>query len=275
VTGSLLWGRRERAVPLFSDSDRLEEFLRSLRQKELQDALASIDAVVKSFPVEQVHAVSVVLLNMLPSAMEGELLAGLRITSNNHVARVVARFLLAVTNGTDLEPLLCRVLHDVTTLSVKLEVMTLLRSRNEKLADWLPEESAVALDAHWRAEVRQKVQDAEYDWKREYALLRVLNVAKRFASANEPVLHIPASATLTYALLLSARGESSTTTLDRRSSKRTPTLAWDLLVELYGDAALLRQRIGELDGMQTCDTAGVIGLAQSYVDGNASEMRDE
>jgi len=75
--------------------------------------------------------------------------------------------------------------------------------------------------------------------------------------------------------LLSARGESSTSTLDRRSSKRTPTLAWDLLVELYGDEALLRQRIGELDGMQTDDRAGVIGLAQSYVDGNAPEMRDE
>ena len=273
--GTVALVNAERAVQLFSDSDRLEEFLRSLRQKELQDALASIDAVVKSFPVEQAHAVSVVLLNMLPSAMEGELLAGLRITSKNHVARIVARFLLAVTNGTDREPLLRRVLHDVRTLSAKLEVMTLCRSRNEKLADWLPEATAVALDAQWRAEVREMLQDAEYDWKREYALLRVLNVAKRFASANEPVLHIPASATFTYALLLSARGESSTSTLDRRSSKRTPTLAWDLLVELYGDEALLRQRIGELDGMQTDDRAGVIGLAQSYVDGNAPEMRDE
>ncbi len=193
----------------------------------------------------------------------------MRITSNNHVARIVGRFLLAVTNGKDRESILRRVLHDVTTLSAKLEVMTLLRSRNERLADWLPEATAVALDAQWRAEVREMLQDAEYDWKREYALLRVLMVAKRFASANEPVLHIPASATFTYALLLSARGESSITTLDRRSSKRTPTLAWDLLVEIYGDEALLCQRIGELDGMQTDDRAGVIGLAQSYVDGNA------
>ncbi len=137
----------ERAVQLFSDSDRLEGFLRSLEQKELQDALASIDSVVKSFPVEQAHSVSVVLLNLLPYAMEGELLGGWRITSNHHVARIVARFLLAVTNGKDREPVLRRVLHDVTTLSAKLEVMTLLRSKNEKLVDWLPEETAVALDA--------------------------------------------------------------------------------------------------------------------------------
>lgn len=87
---------------------------------------------------------------------------------------------------------------------------------------------------------------AESDWSKEYALLRVLLVARKFARDDEPEVSVPDDPNFTYALLLSSRGEMSSSLLDRRSVKRTATLLWEQLIEIYGEKLFFRSELTSL-----------------------------
>ncbi len=261
----------ERALQLFSENERLDAFLRSQGKGELHDVFSSMETIVEHYPVELAQSVSVVLLNLLPDVMERELPGRFGIASNYYVCRIVSRFLQAISDVMERESAVRRILTKLTTLSAKLEVITLLRSKNQDLFQWLPEETACALDAEWRAEVRCKLQDAGADWTKEYVLLRVMLVAKKFAGAEEPDLVLPNTPEFTYALLQASRGESSSSMLHRRAVKRRPILIWDKLLELYGDKMILHERIKVLSASRPDDESGVIGLALSYVEGTPPE----
>jgi len=86
--------------------------------------------------------------------------------------------MLAVQEGQDREPIVRTILEAVTTLSARLEVLTLMRSRNQALGDWLAEDSVAALESEWREAVRRKLQQHDARWSIEYALLRVLHLCQ-------------------------------------------------------------------------------------------------
>jgi len=123
----------------------------------------------------------------------------------------------------------------------------------------MPNDVAAAIVSDWRSEVRRKLQCNEAEWKPEYALLRVLHYARKFAKVGEPPLVLPDADRFIIALLRSARGEMSTSMFNSRSAKRTPTLFWKQLVELYGDEARLCERVKALaDATSEDDSGGVM-----------------
>jgi len=109
----------ERAVQLFTEPEKFDAFLGSLDQKPLQDALATMGAIADQYSHDQAQAVSVVLLNRLPQALDGALLGGITITSNHHVARMLSKLLLTVQVEEDRERVARAILNAVTTRSAQ------------------------------------------------------------------------------------------------------------------------------------------------------------
>ena len=98
-------------------------------------------------------------------------------------------------------------------------------------------------------------------------LLRVLLTTKTEARPEEPLLGVPQSPDLTLALLRSARGEVVSQAMGTRSVRRFPRLAWDQLIEIYGDEQILRTRIEELKADQRGADPELMALADRYLSG--------
>lgn len=97
----------------------------------------------------------------------------------------------------------------------------------------------------------------------------MLLLTKRDADASEDPLTIPSDTVLTLALLRSARSDVRSQSMGSRAVQRFPRLAWDMLIELYGDEATLRERIEALKGSIGGDdeATALIELADRYASG--------
>ena len=80
-------------------------------------------------------------------------------------------------------------------------------------------------------------------------------------------MQIAASPEMTLAILRSARTESRSQAMGSRSVHRSARLAWDALVELYGNEDVLRQRIEELNASQTDVDDHLRRLVDKYLTG--------
>ena len=102
-------------------------------------------------------------------------------------------------------------------------------------------------------------------------------------SSEEP-LDIDASPEFTFALLQSVCGETITGSLGIRSVSRSPTLNWNVLIDLYGGETVLKERIESLEaqreelkpwfesrGIPFDDTERLLELANAYVRGQRPE----
>jgi len=269
--GVIALSRAEQAVGLFADPERLETILHSLTCDELRNVLASMESLADKCPASEVVHVSVVLLNLLPNVMTEDQPNSFGLTSTDYVGRMVSRFLLSIAVEKERKSAINKLLDEVTTLSASLELIFRMQSKNQVLYGWLPEDRCNALELAWRTKVRDKFQENNVDWLEEYALLRVLLVARQFSRDDEPELSVPNDPKFTYALLLNSRGEMSSSALGRRSVKRTPTLLWEQLIEVYGGENFLKERINMLAALEMHDKFGVIALARSYVEGKVPE----
>ena len=72
---------------------------------------------------------------------------------------------------------------------------------------------------------------------------------------------------MTLALLQSARTEVRSQSMGSRAVRRSAALAWDVLVELYGDDATLRERIDKLKASQPHGNDELLQLADKYLAG--------
>ena len=92
-------------------------------------------------------------------------------------------------------------------------------------------------------------------------------LTKKDAEADEPDLVVPDSPAVTQALLKAARGEVRSQSMGSRAVRRKPRLAWDALIEVFGDEATLRHRIEELKASEPNDVGDLIDLADKYLSG--------
>ena len=128
----------------------------------------------------------------------------------------------------------------------------------------MSETAAEEFEKAWRDEVRSTSVD---DLARESDLVRVLRAAKREAAPSEDPLRIDDSSQLTLAVLRSARSEALSQAMGSRAVRRSPHLAWDVLIELYGDEATLRERIESLKATRPEGADELLELADKYLAG--------
>ena len=96
---------------------------------------------------------------------------------------------------------------------------------------------------------------------------RILLFAMRDADPTEPPLKIADSPQMTLALLKSARSEVRSQAMGSRAVRRSARLAWDVLIELYGDEDTLRERIENLKATQPEGVDELLQLADKYLGG--------
>lgn len=253
----------ENAWTRMTDSAALETYLRSLPVERVQDVVASLEAYEDEFGPQHVVPSSVVLLNLMPHLPErerGMFDFGTRLA----IGRVVYRLVRALKDPQALEAAVREILSQVPSLSSKLELITGVGYREGAGHKLVTEAAAKALEKEWRTAVRAASAET---LALETGLLKTLILTKRDAEPDEPALEIPPSIQVTLALLKAARSEVQSQSMGSRAVRRKPRLAWDALVELYGDEATLRQRIETLMASSPDNIGDLLELADKYLGG--------
>ncbi len=254
----------EKAWSHFADRGALESYLRSIDIERLQDVIGALESYEDQFAPDHVVPASIVLLNLLPELPERK--RGMfEFSTTMVVTRVTYRLLRSLKDPAAIETAVRAILPEVTTLSSKLALITQVGHREGAGHRLVSEEADKEMLRSWRAEVRSASGD---QLGREWDLLRVVFAAKFEADSSEGDLDIPDSPDVTLGLLRAARGESRQQSVESRAVRRFPRLDWDALVKLFGDEAMLRDRIGRLAASHTAaDAADLLSLANKYLDG--------
>jgi ABC-type transporter Mla maintaining outer membrane lipid asymmetry ATPase subunit MlaF len=222
-----------------SDRVAFDSFLRSVDPRDALNIIPELEAFEDQFERQHVEPGITVLLNLLPDLPEQEqgfLTFGTRMT----VSRVTYRLLRSLKDPGAIEAAVTAILPKVETLSSQLELISDIGYMEGSGHKLVPEEVAKHFERKWRDDVRGSVVA---DLLKEHQLLRILIVTKKLAGEDEPDLILDNAPELTLALLKSAFGETTRQTIGDRHVERTPTLAWETLVDLVGDEASLGQRI--------------------------------
>jgi hypothetical protein len=253
----------EHAWARMAERAALDSYLRSLDAERLQDVIASLEVYEEQFAPEHVEPGSVVLLNLwpeLPERQRGMFDVDARIA----VGRVIYRLLRSLKEPNAIEAAVREILPQVTTLSAKAQLITMVGYR-EGAGDRLVSESAARrFERDWRGQVRSATVETLAE---EGGLLRILLLAKQVADPGEPPLDIAGSPRVTLALLQSARSEVRSQAMGSRAVRRSPRLAWETLIELYGHEDTLRERIQRLIATQPAGVGELLDLANKYLGG--------
>ena len=257
----------ERALVCMADREALDTYLRSLDPERLQDVISSLEAYEDQFASEHVVPGTVVLLNLLPELPERP--SGMfDFDSRLVVRRVVYRLVRALKDQGEAEAATRKILPQVTTLSSKFELITIVGHRENQGHKLVSESAAHTFEKDWRVEVRSAIGSATADvLTKETKLLRLFLVAKQEADPTDPHFEIPDSPCMTLALLRSARTEVRSQSLGSHTIRRSPRLVWDALLELYGDESTLRERIETLKTLQPEGSDELLQLADRYLGG--------
>lgn len=253
----------ENAWARMTDREALDSYLRSLPIERVQDVISSLEAYEDQFRAEHVVPATVVLLNLLPDLPERQL-GMMDFGKALVVGRVVYRLVRAPGSPQVVETAVREILPQVRSLSSKLELITDVGYREGAGHKLVSEDAAKAFEKEWRECVR--AASAETLGK-ETDLLRTVLLTKKDAGVDEPAFVIPDSPAVTQALLKAARGEVRSQSMGSRAVRRKPRLAWDALIEVFGDEAILRQRIEDLKASTPSDAGDLLELADKYLSG--------
>jgi predicted KAP-like P-loop ATPase len=253
----------EQAWARFTDRNALDDYLRSLDRERLQDIIASLETYEGQFGPEHVLPGTIVLLNLQPDLPKRDR-GMLELDSRFTVLRVTYRLLRSLREPNEVEAAIRKILPELTTLSSKLELITQVGHRDGAGHKLVSESAAKEFYRSWRDEVRGSPAKRLVE---EWDLARVLYLTKHEADSSEGPLNIDSSPELTLALLRASRSEVTSQSLGSRAVRRSPQLAWDVLTELYGDEATLRERIENLKATNPKAADDILALADKYLGG--------
>lgn len=253
----------EQAWSKFGEAAALDNFLRSIDRERLPDVISGFEHYTEQYTEAQVVPASTVLLNLLPELPErrGGMLS---LDPSLAVRRVVLRLLRRMDNPAVLAATVEDILSQLVTLSAKLELITLVGHQAGAGRRLVDVNVATGFERDWREEVRNA---SLQQLVKEHDLLRVLLIAKRGVEPSESPITMPVSPELTAALLRAGRSDMRSQAVDSRAVHREGRLAWDALIEIFGDEATLATQVAELrhSAVETDET--LLQLAERYAGG--------
>lgn len=252
----------EQAWACMADYDAFDQHLRSLDPMRQQDVIASLENFEDQFAPEHVVAATIVLLNLAPELPQRQ--RGMfELDTRSVVSRVTYRLLRSLNDPDTVEAAVCEILPQLKTLSSKMVLIHQVGHR-EGMGHKLVSETAAK---RFEQALRDEVISAPVDsFITEPELLRILLYAKKTVP-SEPPLVIDECPELTLALLRSARSETLSQGMGSRVIRRSPQLAWNILIDLYGDEATLRERVDALRATNPKDADDILELSAKYLDG--------
>lgn len=270
--GLIAFNKAEQAWALMPDRGIFDEFLRSIPSNQVVDVISSLEAYENEVSRDRILPGIVTLLNIVPTLPETD--RGMfSFGSDMVVRRVVYRLLKSENSAEVIEAITRDALPYLQTQHAKLTLIEMIGHTENVGHKMIPEESAKQLAKAWRGEFRALPAES---LAAEPNLLRSVLVASRGGDDDEPKLAIPPDPRVTLALLSSARSESKSQTIGSRAVKRSPRLAWKILIEIYGSEETLGDRIQDVKALQITDIGDVLDLADRYLSGwRSKDFGDE
>ncbi|MFQ2625039.1 P-loop NTPase fold protein [Aeromonas caviae] len=253
----------EIAWSVITNKAEFESYLQSLPIERLQDVISSLETYEDDFSEQHVVPGTIVLLNLLPQLPDRQ--RGMfDLDTRLVVGRVVYRLVRVLKEPDAIETAVKEILPQIQSLSSKQELITDVGYREGAGHKLVSEDAAKAFEVEWRTQVRSASPE---ELAGETDLLRTMLLVQREAAPGEPPLIVPDSTGVTYALLKSARNEVRSQSMGSRAVRQKPRLAWDLLVNLYGDENVLRDRIEQLRASPPNEIGDLLELADKYLSG--------
>lgn len=225
--------------------------------------ISGLEHYTEQYTKAQVVPASTVLLNLLPELPEqrGGMLS---LDPRFAVLRVVLRLLRRLDDPAVVATTVLEILSQLLTLSAKLALITLVGHQDGAGHKLVDPNASNELERGWREEVRNASLE---QLVKEHDLLRVLLTALRGVEPSESPIDLPTSPELTAGLLRAGRSDVRSQAHDSRAVHREGRLAWDALIEIFGDEATLRTRVTELrhSAVETDET--LLQLGERYADG--------
>ena len=180
------------------------------------------------------------------------------------VTNVTYRLLKSINAPDRVEIAVREILPELKSLSSKLALIDIVGHQKDIGDKLVSEQVASEFEKAWREEVRAASAD---DLANEHDLLQIFLRTKCAIDSSENPINIDNSPKLTLSLLRAARSETSSQGGGSRAVQRSPRLAWDELVGLYGDEATLKERIESLRVANLDGSDALIELADKYLGG--------
>jgi hypothetical protein len=215
------------------------------------------------FAPEHVVPGVTVLLNLspdLPQRERGFFEMGTRLV----ISRITYRLLRSLKDPDTVEAAVDVILPQLTTLSSKMSLIHQVGYREGAGHKLVSETAATRFEKAWRGEVLSAPVQA---LAREPELRWILVFAKQVADPSDPPFIIDESPELTLALLQGYKSETLTQTMGNRAVQKSQRLAWNSLIDLYGDETTLRERVEAARAISTHEADDLFELADKYFEG--------
>ena len=253
----------EKAWLFMNDCDLLNAYLRSLDISETTSVIASFEFYEEQYRPEHVEPASIVLLNLLPELPDNR--KGMfDYDARTKVMRVVYRLIRSLKDPGLIETAVTSILPKINTLSAKNELIGIIgyaEGRGHKL---VAEEAAKQFELNWAHEVKTA---SKSDLLKEHDLLRILFHARKLLYESYEEFVISDNSEITLAIIKSAKSEAMSQSVDSRVVKKEVRLAWNALVELYGNEDKLKQQIEQAMSLASDDNNELLELADKYAKG--------
>ena len=254
----------ELAFQHLTDLEAFQNILESLASDLRIEVIAALERFEDNFAPEHVVPAVTALLNFV-SKIPWQRTGSLEPDPARVVARVVYRLLRCLNDPNAVETNVRSILPQLNSLTAKMRLITQLEYDKNVRHQLASVTAFQQLKAEWLEEVKSASSD---DLIREPDLFRVLVRAKFRWGEDAEAIKVPDCPELTYSLLKSAQGTSSSQWLGSRFVKTELTLPWDVLAKIYGEPSVLTKRVRALmrESPDDADKA-VVKLAGEYASG--------
>ena len=253
----------EQAWKYIADRDAFDNYLRSLDPSQLQDVIISLEVFEKQLASEHVVSGTIVLLNLLPLPERRRGIFPSRLV----VSDVVCRLLSSLSDPAVVEKVVRQILPELRSLSSKLVLVDMLDYQDNGSGKLVSESISSEFDKAWRKEMQSASVD---DLVNEHGILWIFLYMRQATDPSESPFEIDSSPELTLALLRDAWDESLSQ-VGSGAVQRSPRLAWNELIKIYGDEATLKERIQSLKAARLDGADGLIELADEYLGGRRDD----
>ena len=238
----LVFHHAEGTLARMADHGEMDRFIRQLDPAQWQNVVLNLCDLSERFVPAHVEPGILVLLNLWPD-MPKRLGSSSQDDARSTVRAATSRLLGTLEDASAVEGVVRRVLPKLKSLSSKLE-LTLQVSHREKSGSMLVTKTAAEeFESMLQKEIRAASAD---DLAEERTPSRVMVFARQYVKPPEKAMDIEDSPKLTFALLCDVQGEVTVGSLGSRAVRRTPTLIWERLIDLYGSEDVLWTRIADL-----------------------------
>lgn len=262
----------------FGKRDELERLLLDLTPQALEHVLERLIDYEEDYPLSAVPAAIVALLNQLPR-LETQVHGFFGFEPEMKLSRVVYRLVRKVGEEKDREEIVSRALPELTTLSAKMMLISMVGHQEHTGHRLISLESALQHEQTLAVEI---TESAAAILSKERDLLRLCLWVERFGGQEQlgQLRGTLLQRDVLVQLLISGLSETRSQTMGDVAVRRSKRLAWDLLERLIG-ADELRIAVQSLDEKEFSspdkDTErNAIELAKLYAGGwRPKERGDE